>query len=238
MIVAHGVLPRSVEQFVNHVHDGLAPISCGEPEFEGLHARRKLLRRAGAVHLPHLLVQLASLATTVTNFKKAVQEAQDHGNRREQNSKRILGREPTVGVHGSGSVIGFHVLAFRLKDPVRLGQMLLVRRFGQRHPQRTFSRRRKRDVALFATPIDVVLIRDEVFGQPAWVTHRGTDEAVAAQPFQMPMPEHLVVTEDVRHHPAGRADREQQQGMFEFFHRVRHITEDKTRSQGKAATIA
>ena len=83
MIVAHGVLSRSVAQFGDRVHDGFAPNSFGEPGFEGIHARPKLLGCAGPIHLPHLLVEVASLATTVTNFKKTVQEAQDHSDRRD-----------------------------------------------------------------------------------------------------------------------------------------------------------
>lgn len=238
MRVAHRILVRPVPQFGDDVHDGFAPGPRCEPDPERGPPRVKLVGRAGAVHLPDLLVQFSGLAAAVANLKKPVQEAQNHGDCREQSPKGVLRCEPAVGVHRSWSVFGVHVFAFRLKCPLGHREMLLVGRFGQPHSQRASAAGRERHVALFAAPIGVVLVRDEVLRQPRRVADRGADEAVAAQPFQKPLPEHVVVAEDLRDDPAGGADREQQQGVFEFPDGARQITEDKARPQGKSAAVA
>ena len=71
-------------------------------------------------------MQLVSLAATVTNLQKAVQEAEDHGDCREQRPEGVLRRRPAVRVDRPRLVLRVQIAGFFGKVAVRLGPNIWI----------------------------------------------------------------------------------------------------------------
>ena len=54
-----------------------------------------------------------------------------------------------------------------------------------------------------------MLVCGKVVGQALRLAHAGADQAVASHVFQVPVPEHVVVSEELHDDPHRRMDRKQ-----------------------------
>ena len=195
MVISHDILLGLLAELRQHGTDRSLPALSAAPLLELSHQTPKFVRRRDAVNVPNPPVPFVILATTVADLQKAVQKAEDHGNRGKQRPEGVACGRPTVGVDGFGGVLRGEALCFGGELAVRLAEVVVIGRVGQSDTQDGVVADGHGDVALLTGPVDMMFVGGQVFGQLGRVADGGPHQARAAQSLDESIPVHFAVAE-------------------------------------------
>jgi hypothetical protein len=98
MVIAECILIRPIPQLSNHLRDRLGPLGWLKPSAKVGHLLMKGLSSLSSIDIPHLLMQLTRLATTVPNLQKPMQETENGDNRGKEGHESVLSGPPIVSI--------------------------------------------------------------------------------------------------------------------------------------------
>src|SRR5512135_305284 len=165
---------------------------------------------------------------SVTDLEPGVQEALEDDHTPEQGLPGRLRRLPAVGVERLGSVLWGDVAGLGLEDPVGGLQVVGPRRLGRLGPQTAPRADSRGNVDLLAIERLVMLIGQQVLGQPCPTDGRPHDTEASEAAFQA-IPEHRVVAEDAGQGPERHAELAEEQGAFDVLNTRGHVGHEERR---------